>query len=385
MVKVLTKTGLVIVTLLLAVTVRAELLIPAPPDLPATGWIMMDAATGQVLAEHNADERLPPASLTKLMTSYIIAKELSEGKASLDDMVPVSVKAWRTGGSRMYIQEGTEVRLEDLQRGMIIQSGNDASVAIAEYVAGSESGFADVMNQQARLLGMENSHFVNATGWPAEGHYSSARDMALLMRAMIANFPEQYALYSEREFEYGGIRQQNRNTLLRTDSTVDGGKTGWTDEAGYCLVASAQRDDMRLITVVMGTASATARANASRTLLSYGFRYYETARILSAGEVLSEGNRVWYGQQRYLDLAAPEDVTTTIPRGSRDELTTEVDIEPTLKAPIEKGQQLGVARVFYQDKLLQEIPVVAAEAVPQSGLFSRLWDAITLFFINLFS
>lgn len=385
MVNVLTKTGLVLATLLLAATARAELLIPAPPDIPASGWIMMDAVTGRVLAEHNADEQLPPASLTKLMTSYIIAKELAEGKANLDDMVPVSVKAWRTGGSRMYIQEGTEVRLEDLLRGMIIQSGNDASVAIAEYVAGSESGFADIMNQQARLLGMENSHFLNATGWPAEGHYSAARDMALLMQAMIRNFPEQYALYSEREFEYGGIRQQNRNTLLRTDSTVDGGKTGWTDEAGYCLVASAQRDDMRLITVVMGTASATARANASRTLLSYGFRYYETARILSAGDILSEDNRVWYGEQRYLDLAAPEDVTATIPRGSRDDLTTEVEIEPTLKAPIEKGQQLGVAKVFYQDKLLQEVPLVAAEAVPQAGLFSRLWDVIMLFFINLFS
>jgi len=385
MVNVLTKTGLVLATLLLAATARAELLIPAPPDIPASGWIMMDAVTGRVLAEHNAEEQLPPASLTKLMTSYIIAKELAEGKANLDDMVPVSVKAWRTGGSRMYIQEGTEVRLEDLLRGMIIQSGNDASVAIAEYVAGSESGFADIMNQQARLLGMENSHFLNATGWPAEGHYSAARDMALLMQAMIRNFPEQYALYSEREFEYGGIRQQNRNTLLRTDSTVDGGKTGWTDEAGYCLVASAQRDDMRLITVVMGTASATARANASRTLLSYGFRYYETARILSAGDILSEDNRVWYGEQGYLDLAAPEDVTATIPRGSRDDLTTDVEIEPTLKAPIEKGQQLGVARVFYQDKLLQEVPVVAAEAVPQAGLFSRLWDAIMLFFINLFS
>ncbi|MAT49886.1 MAG: serine-type D-Ala-D-Ala carboxypeptidase [Porticoccaceae bacterium] len=379
-----------IALLFVAGLAHGQLLIPAPPDIAARAWILMDAQTGKVLVEHNADERLPPASLTKMMTSYVISREMHEGRIKEDDEALVSEYAWRTGGwasgsSVMSLLPKTRVKVIDLMRGVIIQSGNDASIVLAEHMAGSERAFADVMNQQAELLGMTNSHFANSTGLPDENHYSTARDMALLARALIQDFPEHYAIYAEKYFEYDNHRQANRNRLLWRDSSVDGVKTGHTQEAGYCLVASAKRDGMRLISVVMGTKSEEARARESQTLLSYGFRYYETAKLFTAGEVLSEANRVWYGKQDYLDLVAPEDVYATIPRGVKDELKTDLELSPVLKAPIEKGDELGRAAVTYDGKTLTEISVVAGETVPEAGLFSRLWDAIMLFFINLFS
>lgn len=390
MFKKLTQTGLVLLSLALALAARAELLIPAPPEIAAKAWILMDADTGRVLVEHNADERLPPASLTKMMTSYVVSREIHDGRLQEDDSAVVSEYAWRTGGwasgsSVMSLLPKTEAKVIDLMRGVIIQSGNDASIVLAEHIAGSETAFADIMNQVAEQLGLKNTHFMNSTGLPDPEHYSSARDMALLGQALIRDYPEHYAIYSEKYFEYDNHRQANRNRLLWRDGSVDGIKTGHTQEAGYCLVASALRDGMRLIAVVMGTSGEETRAREAQTLLSYGFRYYETTRILAAGQILSEGNRVWYGDVDYLDLAAPEDVHATIPRGSKDSLTTEIELEPVLKAPIEKGQQLGTARVKFEDRLLKEIPLVAAEAVPEAGLFSRLWDAVMLFFMNLFA
>lgn len=394
MLKKLTQTGLALFIALASVATStgawAELLIPAPPEIAAKAWILMDADTGKVLVEHNAEEKLPPASLTKMMTSYVVSKEIHSGRIKEDDEAIVSEYAWRTGGwasgsSVMSLLPKSTAKVIDLIRGVIIQSGNDASIVLAEHVSGSESAFADIMNQNAEQLGMTNTHFENSTGLPGETHLSTAHDMAILGQALIRDFPEHYSIYSEKYFEYDNHRQANRNRLLWRDSSVDGIKTGHTQDAGYCLVASAKRDDMRLIAVVMGADSEESRAREAQTLLSYGFRYYETTKIVAAGDLLSENNRVWYGDVDYLNMTAPKDVFATIPRGSRESLTTELDLEPVLKAPIEKGQQLGTARIKFEDKLLQEIPVVAAEAVPEAGIFSRLWDAIMLFFINLFA
>ena len=395
MLKKLTQTGLALIFIAFASVAPstgawAELLIPAPPEIAAKAWILMDADTGKVLVEHNADEKLPPASLTKMMTSYVVSKEIHSGRLKEDDEAIVSEYAWRTGGwasgsSVMSLLPKSKAKIIDLIRGVIIQSGNDASIVLAEHVSGSESAFADIMNQNAEQLGMTNTHFENSTGLPAETHLSTAHDMAILGQALIRDFPEHYAIYSEKYFEYDNHRQANRNRLLWRDSSVDGIKTGHTQAAGYCLVASAKRDDMRLIAVVMGANSEESRAREAQTLLSYGFRYYETVKIAAVGDLLSENNRVWYGDVDYLNLTAGKDVFATIQRGSRESLTTELELEPVLKAPIEKGQQLGIARIKFEDKLLEEIPVVAAEAVPEAGIFSRLWDAIMLFFINLFA
>lgn len=256
--------------LTLAPLSAANGLIPRAPDVDARGYLLMDAKSGQVIVEHNAEQELPPASLTKMMTAYLVEKEIAAGNITEQEMVPISVKAWRMGGSRMFIQEGTRVSVQDLLKGVVIQSGNDASVALAEYVAGSEEAFADLMNNQARELGMDDTHFMNATGWPAENHYTTAHDLAILARAIIRDFPEHYDLYAQKEFTYNGITQHNRNLLLWRDDSVDGLKTGHTEEAGYCLVSSAKQDGMRLIAVVMGTDSEAARARESQKLLSYG-------------------------------------------------------------------------------------------------------------------
>ncbi|MFT6420691.1 MAG: D-alanyl-D-alanine carboxypeptidase (penicillin-binding protein 5/6) [Porticoccus sp.] len=364
---------------------QAKVLIPAPPDLAASAWILLDANTGKVLVEHNADEQVPPASLTKMMTSYIVSADIHNGKVKETDMVPISVTAWQMGGSKMFVKEGTQVPLIDLLRGVIIQSGNDASVALAEYLAGSESAFADVMNQQAELLGMKNSHFLNATGWPAEGHLTTARDMSLLARALIKDYPEHYSIYAEKYFEYNGIKQPNRNRLLWRDTTVDGLKTGHTEAAGYCLVASAVRNGMRLVSVVMGTSSEEVRARESQKLLAYGFRYYETGQLYSRGDVVRENVPVWYGEENRINLIVPEDVYLTIPRGSRDDLEAEILVDQTIKAPFSETQELGRLSVSYEGETLLDMPVVAEHPVARAGLFSRLWDAITLFFVGLFS
>lgn len=358
-------------------------LIPAPPQLSASSYILMDAYTGDILVEHNVDEELPPASLTKLMTSYIIEYELARGNLSLDDQVSVSVKAWRMEGSRMFIREGTKVSLEDLMRGIIIQSGNDASVAAAEHIAGSESAFADLMNQHAQLLGMKNTRFVNSTGFPAEGHYSTVHDIAKLSRAKILQFPENYSMYSEKYFTYNNIRQPNRNKLLWRDKTVDGLKTGHTDDAGYCLAASALRNGTRLITVVMGTKSDEARAAESQKLLDYGFRYYETRKLYSRGQVINNAH-VWGGSRATVKVGFAEDVLVTIPRQQSDSIPAVLDMKKEIVAPISVGDVLGKVVVGTEGNILLEHSVVALEAVDEGGFFKRTFDNIKLFFSNLF-
>ncbi|WP_439133510.1 D-alanyl-D-alanine carboxypeptidase family protein [Pseudomaricurvus sp.] len=359
-------------------------IIPAPPQLAATGYILMDAKTGKVLVEKNSDERLPPASLTKLMTSYIVSSEVEGGNIDENEEVNISVKAWKMGGSKMFVREGTKVPLHDLLLGMIVQSGNDATVALAEYVSGSEGAFVDVMNQQAALLGMTGTHYKNSTGWPAEGHLTTARDQAILARALINDFPRHYALYAEKYFKYNGINQPNRNRLLFRDDSVDGLKTGHTEEAGYCLVASAQKNGMRLISVVMGTRSDEARAAESQKLLSYGFRYFQTHKLYSGGESLQQ-SRVWGGKSKEVSLGLADDLYLTIPRGADDDLDAKIFIDDVIKAPISEGQELGNLTVVLNDETLVDQPLVALTAVEQAGFFARLWDSIKLFFLGLFS
>lgn len=359
-------------------------IIPPPPDVAATSYLLIDFDTQAVLVEEQAHQRVPPASLTKVMTTYIAAVELEAGRIGLDDQVPVSVKAWRTGGSKMFIQEGTTVRLEDLLRGIIIQSGNDASVALAEHIAGSEGAFADMMNQQAQQLGMKNSHFMNATGLPDAEHYTTAWDLALLTRSMIDRFPEHYSMYSEPSFEYNGIKQANRNRLLLRDRTVDGVKTGHTEAAGYCLVASALRDGMRLISVVMGTDSEEARMRETQKLLSYGFRYFETQRVYEGGVPLKNAD-LWYGESDEIALGTAEDVYVTIPRGHYEDLKAELEIARVIEAPVSAGDELGEVRLMLEDQTVYRAPLVALADAPQGDILSRLGDAIYLFFHNLIS
>ncbi len=373
-----------LLSFLSAMVVAKPALIPSPPQVSAKSYILMDAQSGEVIVEHNADLQLPPASLTKMMTAYIVEHEVAQGNIHLYDEVPISVKAWKTGGSKMFIKEGTKVVLEDLLKGVIIQSGNDASIALAEYVAGSESAFADVMNQQALALGMRHSSFMNATGLPDEGHYSTASDLALLALAIINDFPEQYPLYSEKYFTYNNIRQPNRNRLLWRDKSVDGLKTGHTEEAGYCLVASAKRGDMRLISVVMGTNSEDARAKETQKLLNYGFRYYQTHTLYTAGQSLAD-SQVWGGEFDQFELGVAEDVVVTIPRGHKSELEAELVLDPVIKAPVNIGEEFGRLVVKLEDRVIVDEPLVALDAVPEGGFFKRIWDMIKLFFIGLFS
>ncbi|GGY68532.1 D-alanyl-D-alanine carboxypeptidase family protein [Marinobacter zhanjiangensis] len=361
-----------------------QVLIPAPPQINGSSYVLMDPASGHIIMESNSHERLPPASLTKMMTAYIVERELDEGRLSLDEMVPISVNAWKTGGSRMFVQEGSRVSVEDLLKGVIIQSGNDASVALAEHVSGSEGAFADVMNQQARLLGMNDTRFETATGLPRDNQYSTAYDLALLAAAIINDHPQNYPLYAEKHFTYNNIRQPNRNSLLWRDPSVDGLKTGHTEEAGYCLVASAKRDDTRLIAVVMGADSSEARAREIQKMLNFGFRYYETARLFDSGESLLE-SRVWGGEKDQLNLGLASDMVLTIPRGVRDSLKSEVEVDTVIKAPVSTGDELGTVTISYDDEVLAERPLVAIEPVPEGGFFKRLVDAVKLFFHNLFN
>ncbi|MBR9869703.1 MAG: D-alanyl-D-alanine carboxypeptidase, partial [Gammaproteobacteria bacterium] len=349
-----------------------------------SSWVLMDPLSGRVIMEHNSNERLPPASLTKMMTAYIVERELDEGRISMQDAVPISVNAWRTEGSRTFLREGTTATVHDLLKGVIIQSGNDASVALAEFIAGSEEAFVDIMNQQAQLLGMKNTNFRNATGLPAQDHFSTAYDLALLARAIIQDYPENYPIYAEKHFTYNNIRQPNRNALLWRDDSVDGLKTGHTEEAGYCLVASAKRNNTRLIASVMGTSSSAARAQEVQKMLNYGFRYYETERLFRAGQELMAAD-VWGGVADHVSVGMAEDVYVTIPRGSRDKLQSTVDLDSVIKAPIKMGQELGQVRVQLDGETVVEQPVLALTEIEQGGLFKRLWDSIKLFFIQLFN
>ena len=374
----------VIVSIFSSASVFArQAIIPAAPQLSATSYLLIDANSGRVLAEKDSGTRLPPASITKLMTSYIVSSEIERGSIALDDNVLISVKAWKMGGSKMFIREGTQVSVSDLMRGMIIQSGNDATVALAEHVAGSEEAFVDIMNQQAALLGMNDTQFRNATGWPDPDHYSSARDIATLTRALINEFPESYRLYSERYFSFNGINQPNRNKLLFRDKTVDGVKTGHTDEAGYCLVSSSEKDGMRLISVVMGTNSDEARAAESQKLLAYGFRYYHTHKLYDQHEVITQ-SPVWKGQSDTIDLGVLEDVYLTVPRGSENDLVAKASIDEVIEAPILQDQNLGVMRVTLDDEELLSVPLYALAPVESAGLMSRMSDSVKLFFKQLF-
>lgn len=363
---------------------QQAVIIPSAPQLAATGYLLIDADTGNVIVEHNADELLPPASLTKMMSSYLVSQEIERGSITEDDMVNISVKAWRMGGSKMFIREGTQVSVRDLLLGVIVQSGNDATIALAEHIAGSEEAFVDIMNQKAALMGMTNTHFENASGWPAEGHLTTARDLAILARAVINDHPDHYQLYREKYFVWNDIRQPNRNLLLFRDETVDGLKTGHTEEAGYCLVASAKRDGMRLISVVMGTKSEEARATESQKLLAYGFRFFET-RTLYKGDETVKNVRVWSGQTNEVALGVTEQVSVTLPRGRKDDLQANMTIDDIIKAPLAVGQVLGKLTVTLDGAVVAETPIVAMQAVEEAGFFARLIDSIKLFFRDLFS
>ena len=356
---------------------------PAAPQLGARSYVLMDYNSNRVLVEQDADRRSDIASMTKLMTGYVVFQELASGNARLDDVVPVSETAWRTGGSRMFIEPGMTVTLEELLMGMIVQSGNDASVALAEYLAGSEAAFAEVMNYYAAELGMTNTNFVNATGLPDENHYSTARDVALLSQAIIRDFPEYYPWYSQKEYTFNGIRQHNRNNLLWRDPAVDGLKTGHTEAAGYCLASSAKDQGMRLISVVMGSASEQSRASESQSLLSYGFRFFETLQLYRAGDPLTEA-RVWKGEADAVELGVADDLFVTIPRGRYDDLEARLNLQDTLTAPIEQGQRLGSVSIELDGEAIADLDLSALGPVREAGFLGRGWDAMVLWSQGLF-
>ncbi|WP_420550318.1 D-alanyl-D-alanine carboxypeptidase family protein [Litorivicinus lipolyticus] len=348
--------------------------VPSAPSLAASSYLLIDGSTGTVIVESNADQPLPPASLTKLMTAYLVEKDLKAGTVTLEDSVPISVKAWKTGGSRMFIREGTQVEMGDLLKGIIIQSGNDASVAVAEFLGGSEGGFAELMTAQASALGMTNTTYYNATGLPAPGHLTTARDLSILAREIIYGHPDLYSLYSQKSFTYNDIKQDNRNRLLWKDPSVDGLKTGHTEEAGYCLVASAERNGMRLISVVMGTKSTQSREQETAKLLNYGFRFFEGVSLFQAGQTLDTSARVWGGERDVVSLGPKDAVYLTLPKGARESLSVSLDMQPELVAPIAQGQQIGMLSVTLEGETLALVPVIATEAVVDGSLFKQAMD-----------
>lgn len=358
--------------------------VPAAPQLGASSYILVDFNSQRVLVEQNADAPVEPASITKVMTTYVVFSELAQGNISIDDLAPVSEHAWRTGGSRMFIDTTMQVSVHDLLMGVIVQSGNDSSVALAEYVAGSEPAFAELMNHYAEVLGMTGSHFVNSTGLPDENHYVTARDIATLSIAIIRDFPEYYRWFSEKEFTFNEIRQHNRNTLLWRDPAVDGLKTGHTEAAGYCLAASAKRDGMRLISVVMGSSSESSRASETQTLLNYGFRFFETIQLYEAGQELANP-RVWKGTTDEVAVGIADPLFVTIPRGRYDDLDAQVEMEPKLTAPVVEGDLIGKIRIDLDEDTIAERDLVALGAVEQAGFFGRSWDGLKLWVGGLFS
>jgi serine-type D-Ala-D-Ala carboxypeptidase (penicillin-binding protein 5/6) len=384
----MTRLAFVLLLAFSSACLQAAQIVPSPPQLAAKAWLLIDADSGAVLAENNADMPLPPASLTKMMTSYILAKEIDEGRVRKTDMVAVSENAWSqnprfAGSSLMWIEPGKDVSVEDLERGIIISSGNDATVAVAEHLAGSEAVFAEMMNAHAEKLGMVDTFYVNSHGLPHPDHVTTARDLATLAKAIIKDHPDHYALYKEREFTYNGIRQYNRNTLLGEDPTVDGLKTGHTEAAGYCLVASAERRGMRLISVVMGTASEQSRKSQTRSLLNYGFRFFETSKLFEAMQEL-EKPRVWKGQQDQVSVGLQEGAVVTLPRGKKDLVVSTVEIDDQIVAPVAVGDPLGTVTVKLDGETVYRSPVVALEAVEPGGFFSRLWDMLVMWILSFF-
>ncbi|WP_017908127.1 D-alanyl-D-alanine carboxypeptidase family protein, partial [Xanthomonas sp. SHU 199] len=352
---------------------------PAPKPAVSKSWVLMDYATGQVLAGENEHERVAPASITKVMTSYVIAAELKLGKITRDDQVMLSERAWREGGagtdgSYSGFPVNKTARLEDMEKGMAIQSGNDAAIALAEHTAGSEEAFASLMNEYAKKIGMTGSHFVNAHGLSADGHYTTAYDLALLGRAMVRDYPETYAYNKIKEFRVGDITQPNRNLLLWRDPSVDGIKTGHTSEAGYCLLSSAKRGDQRLIAVVMGDSSEKQRAEDSLALLNWGFRFFETHSLYEPGKQVAQ-QRVWKGTEKQVLLGVAQPLLVSVPRGRYNELKPAIEVPKTLEAPIKQGQQIGMVKVSLDGKVVAQAPLVALKAVDEAGFFKRLWDS----------
>ncbi|WP_045769800.1 D-alanyl-D-alanine carboxypeptidase family protein [Xanthomonas albilineans] len=353
---------------------------PAPKPAVSKSWVLMDYASGQVLAGENEHLRVAPASITKVMTSYVVAAELKQGKIKRDDQVMLSERAWREGGagtdgSYSGFPVNQTARLEDMEKGMAVQSGNDAAIALAEHTAGSEEAFANLMNNYAAKIGMTGSYFVNAHGLSAEGHYTTAYDLALLGRAMVRDYPETYAYNKIREFRVGDITQPNRNLLLWRDPSVDGIKTGHTSEAGYCLLSSAQRGDQRLIAVVMGDSSEKQRADDSLALLNWGFRFFETHRLYEPGKQVAQ-QRVWKGTEKQVLLGVAQPLLVSVPRGRYNELKPSIDVPKTLTAPIKQGQAIGTVRVTLDGKVIAQAPLVALNAVDEAGFFKRLWDSL---------
>ncbi|MGR9106648.1 MAG: D-alanyl-D-alanine carboxypeptidase family protein [Gammaproteobacteria bacterium] len=369
--------GFLLVLLFSGYGLGEEIQVPPPPEFPSAAYFLTDADSGKTLAEHNADEKLAPASLTKIMTVYVAFNELKNGHLALTDQVTVSKKAWRTPGSRMFIQVDTKVEVEQLLKGIIISSGNDASVALAEHIAGDESTFAAMMNQQATGLGMTNSHFTNSMGLPDDNHYSTARDLALLTRALIREFPEYYLWHSLKEFTYNKITQSNRNKLLWQDSSVDGVKTGYTEDAGYCLVTSAKKENMRLISVVLGAKSPNARASQNQSLLNYGFRFYATHQLYKPNESLAEA-RIWKGEKKMLQLGLPDGLYVTIPRRQFDDLEASVQVDEKIMAPVALGEKHGTLAILLAGQPYVSVPLAALETIAEGGLFRKLYDEALL-------
>ncbi len=355
-------------------------LVPAPPNINAKAYLLMDFHSGRILAEQDIDKRIEPASLTKLMTAYAVLYEIKNGSIKLDDEVKISETAWRMKGSRMFVEVNTRVPVKQLMMGMIVQSGNDATVALAEHTAGSEDAFASLMNKHASNLGMVNTNFTNSTGWPNRNHYTTVRDLSILARAMIREFPKYYPWYSTKEFTYNKITQSNRNLLLWRDERVDGMKTGHTDSAGFCLITSAKEKAMRLITIVAGTNSENARARASQSLLNYGFRFYDTFLFQGSDEPVTV-SRLWKGESDKLPLGLTEPLFITTPRGMKDKVVSEIKLDDeTITAPVSKGKRYGQIEIKLGNKVIAQRPLVAMQDIASGGLFSRTIDYVMMWF-----
>ena len=366
------------------IDLTAQSLLPKAPKLNLSSYILIEANTNTVIAEFNSDNQIAPASMTKVMSGYVIADQLANGSISLDDKVLISEKAWKTGGSKMFIEAGKRVSVKDLLSGIIIQSGNDATIAMAEYVAGSEEGFVDFMNAYASELGLTNSLFQNSTGFSDPNHFTSAKDLAKLTQALINNFPDHYATYKEKEFTFSGIRQLNRNKLLWRDDSVDGVKTGHTDSAGFCLISSAQRNDMRLIAVVAGSESENERLTASQRLLEYGFRFYATQKLVSQ-EIKVTTAKVWGGKTNEVALGSSKDIYLTLPRSEFKNIKANYQFNNNLQAPIEIGQMIGSIEFTSNDRVVLSAPLVAIETVEAKGFFGMLWSRLVYWITSLFS
>jgi len=358
-------------------------LVPPPPNIDAKGYVLMDANTGMILAQKNMNTRLQPASLTKLMTLYLTFQALQSGQIHLTDLVRISKKAWQTGGSRMFLKVGSHVPVETLIQGIIVASGNDACVAVSQYIAGTQDTFAQLMNQTAKRLGMKDTNYVDATGLPRPDHYSTPHDLAVLTRAIVNDYPQYYHYFSQKWIKYNHIKQPNRNRLLWRDNSVDGLKTGHTKEAGYCLISSAKRTDMRLISIVMGAPTDSARASDSEALLNYGFRFYKTHKLFDANKVLTKP-RVWMAHHKHGEFGLSKPLYVTIPIGEYKDLKATMSVNPNLQAPIFKGKQYGEVQVSLNGKPIIEAPLVALQDDKRGGLWSRMTDHIALFFKGLF-